>query len=289
MHSGNWLSALLMAALFSAIPLLLAAMGGILSERAGVINIGLEGLMLSGAFVGVWAGQRSALIGLLAAIAAGGLLGLTHAYLTQRLRMDHVVSGLAINLFAAGATRSMALLLFRNGIRIPGLPPSLFLALAIALPPGVLFLLFRTRFGLRLRSVGESPESAILSGVSSGPPRYAAVALSGVLAALGGAYLSMADSHTFSSNMSAGRGYIALAAVIFGKWTPHGAAAGALLFGLFYALQTQFQISGVRLSLLGVHLTSPYLLDSLPYLVTLLALITVVGRAAPPAALGRQI
>jgi simple sugar transport system permease protein len=285
---SSWLAALLIATFTSATPLALAAMGGVLSERAGVVNIALEGLIVAGAFVGVWAGQTSALTGLFAALGVGALLGLLHAFLTQKLRMNHVVSGLGLNLLAAGATRYLALRLFPEGIRVAGLSQVPFLLAALLLPFLVLLLLTRTRFGLRLRAVGEDPESARMAGIAPGPPRFVAVTLSGVLAALAGTYLSLADSHTFSSNMSAGKGYIALAAVIFGKWNPLGAALGALFFGFFYAVQTQFQISGVHLTWLGIEWTSPYLLDSLPYAMTLFALVSVVGRASPPAALGRD-
>ena len=288
-------AAFVSATLFSATPLVLAAMGGILSERAGVVNIALEGLILTGAFVGVvmesaahGMGSAAPYAGLLAAIVAGGLLGLLHAFLTQRTRMNHVVSGLGINLLAAGATRYLALRLFPSGLHVEGLPGNLFLGLAIGLPFGVYLLLGRTRFGLRLRAVGENPESARMAGISPLPSRYAGVIGSGMLAALAGAYLSQSDAHGFSSNMSAGRGYIALAAVIFGKWTPGGAALGALFFGFCYALQTQLQILGKHIVFLGVEWTSPYLLDSLPYLMTLFALVSVVGRATPPAALGQE-
>jgi simple sugar transport system permease protein len=288
MSPSDPVSAFVSATLYSATPLILAALGGVLSERAGVVNIALEGLMLAGAFVAVWAGASSGIVGLLAALLVGGLLGLLHALLTQRTRMDHVVSGLGINLLAAGVTRYLTLRCFPDGIRVNGLPGPLFLTLALTLPFLVALLLWRTRFGLRLRAVGENPESARMAGIAPGPSRYTAVALSGVLAALAGAYLSLAESHTFTSNMSAGKGYIALAAVIFGKWNPLGAAGGALFFGFFYALQTQLQISGIHASFLGIEWTSPFLLDTLPYLMTLAALLSVVGRAVPPAALGQQ-
>ena len=285
------------AVIYGAAPLTIAAMGGILSERSGVVNIALEGLMLFGAFAAVWAETAfshrgvgafpAAILGLLAAVLAGALLGLLHAFLTQRTRMDHVVSGLGINLLAAGATRYLYLFLYPTGVSVSGLPRSFFVGLAVVLPFIVLWALWRTRFGLRLRAVGENPESALMAGISPGISRYAAVTLSGVLAAVAGAYLSLADSHTFASDISAGKGYIALAAVIFGKWNPLGAAGGALFFGFFYALQTQLQISNVHLRLLGVEWSSPFLLDTLPYIMTIMALVSVVGKAAPPAALGR--
>jgi simple sugar transport system permease protein len=286
--SASWLFALMLATLYSATPLVLAALGGVLSERAGVVNIALEGFILAGAFVGAWAGQSSPQMGLVGALTVGAFMGLLHAFFTQTLRMNHVISGLGITLLATGATRYLSLRWFAEGFRIEGLPPLLFLALAAGLPFVVLFVLNKTRFGLRLRAVGENPESARMAGIAPGPPRFAAVTLSGVLAAMAGAYLSMAEAHTFSSNMSAGKGYIALAAVIFGKWHPLGAALGALFFGFFYAVQTQLQISGHELNWLGVEWTSPFLLDSLPYLMTLAALVSVVGRAVPPAALGKE-
>ncbi|MCS6776056.1 MAG: ABC transporter permease [Chloroherpetonaceae bacterium] len=285
----TWALSLMVATLYSATPLVLAALGGVLSERAGVINIALEGLILAGAFVGAWAGQSAPIMGLAGAVLAGALIGLLHAFLTQTLRMNPVVSGLGITLLASGVTRYLALRWFEQGFRIDGLPGGLFLGLALILPFVTLLVLHRTRFGVRLRAVGENPESARMAGVAPVPLRYLAVTLSGVLAALAGAYLSMSDAHTFSSNMSAGKGYIALAAVIFGKWHPLGASLGALFFGFFYAVQTQLQISGVQVHWLGVEWTSPFLLDCLPYLMTLAALVSVVGRAVPPAALGKEV
>ena len=291
-HNANefgWLIPLLLATLYNATPLVLAALGGVLSERAGVVNIALEGLMLAGAFVGVWAGQHSAFIGILAVLVVGAALGLLHACLTQKARMNHVVSGLGITLLAAGGTRFLFQRVFpSSGIDITGLPREGFVILSALLPFFIAFLLSRTRFGLRLRAVGENPESARMAGIPPFPSRAAAVTLSGVLGALAGAYLSMAEAHRFSPNMSAGKGYIALAAVIFGKWSPLGAALGALFFGFFDAVQSQLQISGVHIIWLSVEWTSPYLLQSLPYLMTIIALVSVVGRATPPAALGRE-
>ena len=287
-NQGFWLTALLVATLNGAAPLLLAAMGGILSERAGVVNIALEGLILSGAFAGAYFGQHNALIGLIAAIAVGAILGLLHAVLTQYTRMNHVVSGLGINLLAAGATRYLTLVLFSNGLTSMSIPPGYYLAAALVLPVLLTFVLKDTRFGLRLRAAGESPESARMAGVSITPIRIAAVTLSGVCAAFAGSFLSLGENHTFSRDMSAGKGYIALAAVIFGKWNPAGAAAASIFFGLFYAVQTQLQIMDLKFHFLGVEWTSPALLDMLPYIMTLTALVSVVGRATPPAALGQE-
>ena len=187
--SAALLAALLLATLTSATPLILAAMGGILSERAGVVNIALEGLILAGAFMGVAAGRTSALIGLLAALTVGALLGAVHAFLTQKTRMNHVVSGLAITLLAAGGTRYLFQKMLRDGVQIDGLPQSFFLVTALLLPFAVQWLLSSTRFGLRLRAVGENPASARMAGIASVPVRFVAVTLSGVCAALAGAFL----------------------------------------------------------------------------------------------------
>lgn len=285
---NSWLVALIASTLFSATPLALAAMGGVLSERAGVVNIALEGFMLLGAFVGFYFGLRSAAIGMCAVVIAGALFGALHAFFTQKARMNPVISGLGLNLLIAGATRYLALRLFPQGDHIAGLSPNLFLALAVLTPFILVFTLQHTKFGLRLRAVGENPESARMAGVAPAPPRYAAVMLSGACASIAGAYLSMADARAFTSDMSAGKGYVALAAVIFGKWNPLGAAGGALFFGFFYALQTQLQINQYRLHWLGVEWTSPFLLDCLPYVMTLLALVSVIGKATPPAALSQE-
>jgi len=288
MGEVGWLLPLLLASLFSAAPLILAALGGVLSERAGVVNIALEGFILTGAFVGVWAGHASGWVGMAAAVGVGAALGLLHAFLTQKLKLNHVVSGLGLNLLAAGGTRYLSLVVFPStGVTSQALPKAFYLTLAVALPFVLQWVLTRTKFGLRLRAVGENPESARMAGIAPAPARYAAVTLSGALAALAGACL-LSDVPTFSRDMSAGKGYIALAAVIFGKWNPLGAALGALFFGLFYAIQTQFQISGVHLIWLGIEWSDSSLLLTLPYLMTIFALVSVVGRAVPPAALGQE-
>ena len=271
----------------SATPLVLCALGGLISERAGVVNIALEGMLLTGAFTATLAGSNG-WVGLIAAIIAGCVMGLLHGLLTQKSRMNQLVSGLALNLLAAGGTRYLSLRYFPSeGAHLVGLSPWWFVAAAIM---GVLLtylLLAKTRFGLQLRAVGESTSSAEFAGVKVIPTRLLALAIGGGLAGFGGAYLSLAEAHTFTSNMSAGKGYIALAAVIFGKWKPAGAMAGALLFGLFYAIQTQLQISGFHSHLLGIDWSSPALLDTLPYIITLLALASVIGKAEPPGELGR--
>ncbi len=285
-----------LAVLYFYTPLALAAMGGILSERSGVVNIALEGFMLFGAFFAVcaadllhhepvWLADGA---GLLAAVLAGAVFGLLHAMFTQKYGMDHVVSGLGINLLASGVTRYFYLHLYPNGLSVAGMPRVFFVVPALLLPFLVYLFVKRTRTGLRIRSAGENPEGAMMAGVNVKSVRYFAVACSGVFAALGGAYLTLADAHNFSTDISAGKGYIALAAVIFGKWNPLGAAGGALFFGLFFALQTQLEIHNYKLVLLGIHLTNPMCLDTLPYLMTILALAGLVGKSRPPAALGRQ-
>ena len=158
--SGNWFSALSMATFQSATPLILAAMGGILSERAGIVNIALEGFILAGAFVGVFFGQTSSSLGMVAVLITGAFLGFLHAFLTQKLRTNHVVSGLGITLLVMGVTRFLNMKYFRMGVSIPGIPKEFFLFLALVLPFVLLFVLNRTRLGLRLRAVGENPESA---------------------------------------------------------------------------------------------------------------------------------
>jgi simple sugar transport system permease protein len=290
------IQSLIWGTLYYATPLTLAAMGGVLSEKAGVVNIALEGFILSGAFTGVCAADItsrygavvSGIAGVVAAIVVGAILGLLHAFLTQKTRMDHVVSGLGINLLASGATQYLYLHVYPQGVTVTGIPRWMFLLAAVILPFAVQWTLIKTHWGLKLRAVGESPEGAFMAGVSSLPVRIAAVTLSGVLAALGGAYLSLADDHNFSTDVSAGKGYIALAAVIFGKWNPLGAAGGALFFGFFYALQTELQIRHIDANFLGISWTNSFLLDMLPYVMTIVALASVIGRAVPPASLGKE-
>lgn len=281
-YFATW--SLLLLTLRQTTPLILAATGGILSERVGVINIALEGMMLTSAFAGMWAGQALGPgPGLLVALLSGGLLGLLHVFLTQRLHMNHVVSGAAINILAINATTFLLRRLFnqaeppREALLPQALPVDGFILAGLLLPFVLHFVLYRTAFGLRLRAVGESPESARMAGISPIRMRLAGVVLSGVLAGLAGGYLSMAQVGRFSDDMVSGRGFIALAAVICGRWTPFGAALTALAFGFFDALQIHLQ-GTVKLPLEVLH--------SLPYLLTILAAMLV--RPIPPAALGRE-
>ena len=298
---------LLAATLRFATPLAFAAMGGIFSERSGVVNIGLEGMMLSGAFFGIVVAAETGQweLGILGAMAAGGTLALIHAFFCIHLRADQIISGFAINFLALGLTGY----LFRSLYGSQGTPelpeeiPDVRLALIDDVPFfGDIFgqlnlmiwlmlltvvlswvVLFKTPLGLRIRSVGEHPQAADTLGISVFKIRYAAVILSGILAGLGGAYLSFGFGNAFNENMTAGRGYIALAAVIFGNWRPFGAFGACLLFGFSSALALRLQGS----PLLPSDIASGNLLQTLPYVLTLIALVGVIGRSRGPAAAGR--
>ncbi|MDB4951330.1 MAG: ABC-type transporter, integral rane subunit [Gemmatimonadetes bacterium] len=285
--------ALLAQVLRIAVPYLFAAGGGVLAERSGIVSLGLEGFMLSGAFcaaVGDYY-SGSAWVGLLCGILGGLLFGLLHAVATIRYRADQVVVGIAINLLVIGLTRFFLRLAFdssSNSPRIAGFegggPLSGWLAgagpmipLGLLVIPAVAWLVYRTPFGLRLRAVGEHPAAADSLGVPVARVRYVAVALSGALAAMGGVYLAL-DQHQFTDQMTAGRGYIALAAIIFGRWNPLRAGVACLLFAGAETLQIQMQ---------GTQAIPSQFVSMIPYLLTIVALAGVVGRANPPAALGK--
>jgi simple sugar transport system permease protein len=295
-------SALIAAMLRFATPLIFGSLGGIVSERSGVVNIGIEGMMLTGAFFGILGADvtGSWVLGLLAGMAAGGVLALVHAVFSITLRADQIVSGVAINLLALGITGYV--FVDRYGaqgtpddiprapdITLPGIRDIGFVGdaigranlltwLALLTAAGLAVFLFRTPQGLRLRAVGEHPRAAETVGLSVIRTRYAAVVASGVLAAIGGAYLSIGFLGSFNQNMTAGRGYIALAAVIFGKWKPGGALAAALLFGFSSALAQRLPaFSG----------STATLFQALPYVLTLIAVAGVIGRSRPPAAVGQ--
>jgi ABC-type uncharacterized transport system permease subunit len=277
-----------------AIPYLLAAAGGVLSERAGLIGLSLEGYMLGGAFCAAVGSYYAGApwMGVLAAIVGGGMLALLYAVSAIRFKADQVVVGIAINLLAIGLTRFFLRLIFdssSNSPRIPGFElkgsGTGFLALAlnplvwigIAVIPVVSWVLYRTPFGLRVRAVGEHPAAAESVGVPVVRVRYIAVALSGMIAGLGGAYLSL-DQHQFTDQMTAGRGFIALAAIIFGRWDPVRAGLACLLFAAAETLQIQLQ---------GTQLIPSQFVEMIPYVLTIVALAGIVGRAAAPAALGK--
>ena len=288
-----------------ATPLAFAAMGGIFSERSGVVNIGLEGMMLTGAFFGIWGSVWSGswVIGLLMAMLFGGLLALIHAVFSIHLRADQIVSGFAVNFLALGLTGYLFSSIYPGGIhedvsRVPQVNLGLLgdipvvgdflegvfghLNLLVWIMFAIVILsyvvLFKTPLGLRIRSVGEHPKAADTVGISVYGVRYAAVVTSGVLAALGGAFLSIGFVGSFAENMTSGRGFIALAAVIFGKWRPGWAFAACLLFGFGFALAIPLQREA------GI---SENLISTLPYVLTLVALVGLIGRSIPPAAVGR--
>jgi len=290
------------ATLSAAILLLLPALGGVISERSGVVNIAMEGMMLAGAFFGVVAdlAWRNPWLATGVAILAGGLMALIHAVVSIRFRADQIVSGIAINIFAAGLTVFLVNRIYGlqdvghvnqsellPNLNIPLLDQIPFVGqvffkqnivvyVALGLLALVQIVLFRTRLGLRIRAVGEHPQAADTAGINVYLIRYGAVITSGLLSGLSGAFLAIGISNTFVPNMTDGRGYIALAAMIFGKWTPMGAFLACLIFGLGEAIYANNSTIAV----------SPYLLSMLPYLLTLIVLAGVVGRSSPPAADG---
>lgn len=262
-------------------PLVLASMGGVLSERSGVVNIALEGMMLAGAFTSVAAAHATgnAYVGMIAGMLAGALVGLLHAFFTQKLKVAHILSGVGLNLGILGFT-TYAVRLYPDGAldSATTIPAEVTTILAFVIVAGLFFLFARTPLGLRLRAVGENPLAARSAGVNVGLLRYGAVIGSGLLAGLGGVALALSGLGAFRQNMTAGRGYIALAAVIFGRWNPLGAALAALFFAFGDALQQAFQTMGVNIP--------PDFLTMLPYILTLCALGGLSGKASAPAALG---
>jgi simple sugar transport system permease protein len=271
-------------------PYLYAAMAGTLSERAGLIALGLEGWMLAGAF-GAAVGSYytgSPTLGVLAGIAAGVAAAIVYGLACIRFRANQVVVGIASNLLALGVTRFFLRLFFdssSNSPRVAGFDgggglvgrENPLVPLALLLAAGVAVLLYRTPFGLRLRAVGEKPEAAASLGISPARIRWIAVLLAGLLASLGGAYLAL-EQHQFTDGMTAGRGFIALAAVIFGNWRPGTAAVACFFFAAAETLQIQLQ---------ALQALPSQFLEMLPYVLTIVALAGLVGRAVPPAALGR--
>lgn len=294
---GLWHATLQAAAL-----LLLPALGGVISERSGVVNIAMEGMMLTGAFfaVAVDLAAHNVVLAVAASMIAGGLMALIHAVVSIRYHADQIVSGVAINIFAAGVTVFLLNRLY--GLADVGQIPSrdslpnlnipllgsmpfigrvffqqnvmVYVALLVLVATQVV--LFRTRLGLRVRSVGEHPQAADTAGINVYALRYGAVITSGLLSGLAGAFLAIGISNTFVPGMTDGRGYIALAAMIFGKWTPIGAFIATLIFGFGQAIYDANS---------SIHV-SQYLLSMTPYLLTLIVLAAVVRRSSPPAADG---
>ena len=284
-----------------ATPITLGALAGICSERTGVVNIGIEGLMLTAAFCGFMTGvyTKNLALALFVAMLSGALLALLHAALSITFRVDQIISGTVVNILAVGLTGYLNRQLFATGappglsvlprIDFPGLSglpwigPILFQQKPIALTAILLviilhFALFRTKWGLRTRAVGEHPLAADTVGVSVNKLRYMNVVLGGVIAGLGGAYFTLESVPHFEPLMTNGRGFIALAAMIFGKWTPFGAWGAALLFGVAEAIPTAMQIQGINVPFQIVGL--------LPYILTIVVVAGAVGRATPPAADG---
>ena len=298
--SNTWQNALQFAAL-----LLLPALGGTISERSGVVNIAMEGMMLVGAYAGVEVAvvSNNVWLGLLAAILCGGLISLLHAVVSINFKANQVISGIAINIIALGLTNYLLFVQTPNGAGFPALAANLRLPyltwgplahlpfigpilfqqnlifyLAIVILVGIHFLLFRTNIGLRIRAVGEHPQAADTAGVNVRLVRYCCVVGSGLLSGLAGAFLSLGIGGIFITNMTDGRGFIALAAMIFGKYTPLGAAGACLIFGLGEALSysAPLQQAGIDSNIVGM----------LPYVLTLVALVGFVGRTIAPAADG---
>ena len=309
LKSATWLRVLfgisaLNFTLRAAVPLILGALSGILCERSGIINIGIEGMMLAGAFAGFvakvatnhWPLLLSLLFGVLIALAVGGLMGLLHATLSTRFKMDQIISGTVMIILATGFS---SYLFDRNAIAegkfsavhipfladIPVIGPVLFknppiTYLALILVFVVHYALFYTRWGLRTRAVGEHPRAADTVGINVNRYRYVNTVMGGMLAGLAGGFLVLEAVGQFQEGMTAGRGFISLAAMIFGNWNPFGALGAAILFGYTQALQNELLLAGVT--------TVPrQFISMLPYVVTIIAVSGFVGRVRPPAAEGK--
>lgn len=299
----NGLSEFIAVTVRSATPLLIAGIGHLVMLRSGIVNIGVEGLMLTGAFAGVIGTQYSgnAWIGVLAAGAAAGVGGLIFAYFTVTLAANQIVTGAAINTLAMGIISTLERALFGINVappqiaafenqaipllsRIPIIGPALFMHTALvyvafALVPVAHFMLFRTSIGLDMRSVGEYPKAADTVGIDVFAMRYAAIIVGAILSGMAGAYLSLGHLDFFTGNMIAGRGFIALAAVIFGKYSPLGTLGATLLFGAGSALQFRLQATGSAIP--------QEFLIMVPYVLTIVTLLGLIGKSTSPAALGR--
>jgi simple sugar transport system permease protein len=295
-------ASLIASMLVFATPLTFAAIGGMFSERSGVVNIGLEGMMLMGAFWGIWGADKTGswIGGLVIGIISGGLLAVVHAVFAIHLRADQIVGGVAVNFLALGITGYFFVQLY-HGNNVPTgisqIPDvnltsnsnhgffseafghlNLMIWAVMALVVVSYFVMFRTPLGLRIRACGEHPRAADTVGINVYLLRYFSVILSGMLAAAGGAYLTVGFLGTYNENVTAGRGFIALAALIFGNWRPFGAFGAALLFGLSTAIAFRLPVYSD---------TAATLFQALPYVITLIAVAGVIGRSTPPAAVGR--
>ena len=284
-----------------ATPLVLAALGGLFSERSGVINIALEGKMLAGAFTAasvtyaadtrLGMGSASPWVGLLGGMIAGLFIAVIYAVSCIRFKSDQVVSGAAINILMLGIPGFLSGAFFLSSGSTPQLPKDhllpqspVIIAIAIlALVAAVWYVVYKTPFGLRLRSTGENPEAADAAGVSVSKIRYSGVLIAGLLAGMGGAYLSIGQSSLFTRNMTAGRGFIALAALIFGKWRPVQTMLACLLFGFTEAISIQMQ-GAVKLPS-GEDIPVQFI-QMVPYVLTIVVLAGFIGSSRPPRALG---
>jgi simple sugar transport system permease protein len=293
------LIAVLKSTIRQSTPITLGSLSGIFCERAGIVNIGIEGMMLTAAFTGFMTNVYTAnlLLAILVAILSGALMALFHAWLSINFKVDQIISGTVINILAVGLTGyfyqgnvttkgklEAAPIPVLSQIPIVGdvlfnNPPITYLALILVFVAH--FVLFHTRWGLRLRAVGEHPRAADTLGVNVIMMRYVNVMIGGALAGLGGAFLTLEAVGSFERLMTNGRGFISLAAMIFGKWTPFGAFGAALLFGFANALQTQLQFLG-----LGAVIPHQFI-GMLPYILTIIILAGFMGRARPPAAVGQ--
>jgi len=285
------------AALRMATPIAFAALGGIFSERVGIVNIGLEGMMLTSAFTGVAVSYFTGnpWLGVLAAVLVGGLLGLLHAVLTVKFIGNQIVSGTGINIFALGFTAYMSQIIWGSrgasesvqGLKVISIPllkdipiigdiigthtPLVYLMLIVTVVSYIV--LFKTPIGLRIRAVGEHPAAADTAGINVFKTKYFCVMVSGMLAGLGGAFLALGHLNLFAWGMTGGRGFIAMAAMIFGKWMPFGAFGASVLFGFADALQMRLQALG---------LLPPQIILTIPYILTVAVLAGVVRKTVPP-------
>ena len=284
-----------------ATPLVLAALGGLFSERSGVINIALEGKMLAGAFTAaalthaaetsLGLGAASPWFGLLGGMLAGLFIAAIYAVSCIKFKADQVVSGAAINILMLGMPGLLSGAFFLSSGSTPQIPkdhllpqsPVVIAITILALVAGIWYVVYKTPFGLRLRSVGENPEAADAAGVSVSRIRYSGVLLAGMLAGIGGAYLSIGQSSLFTRNMTAGRGFIALAALIFGKWRPVQTLLACLLFGFTEAVSIQMQ--GVFKLPSGDDIPVQFI-QMVPYVLTIVVLAGFIGSSRPPRALG---